>query len=259
VSSTFFVSPFINTETDKQENQVESNPKRIKIQAPALKELVDAILPSYIRIFHEFRINSLLESIKFLIKEETRSSLMYESYRDVIQSMYDRIDFHPLVVEEDPPSENKRNTFLMERYNRRIKARLNLVREIVTKEFYNLWSQDWISHDQWSFKKEVDTTKKSVQNFQRKSESLYSLWGGISDAFASEGGISVACVGRGPDVTLIRKFHLISEFRSDLRGYNSYRQYSRDLISCWSMSALAWSLKKWDFSVSLTMEKIIKI
>jgi len=165
-----------------------------------------------------------------------------------------------LVVEEDPPSENK-DTVLMERYEKRIKARMDLVLEIVRKEFCALYNQnwcldvmeqDWISRDQWMCNKEVDITKKSVQNFGNKSESFYSLCGGISDAFAAEGGICLGSMCHGPETILINEFRLVNDPRVDLRGLNSYSQASRGYISCWNLSALAWSLKKCNYSVSLS-------
>jgi len=101
VRSTFFVSPFAN-ENIKTENQVESidesiDSKKINIHTPAIKELVNAIPPNdYMGrdSFHYHRFHSVLESTNFLIKKENISKTsLYESYKDVIKSMYDRIDF----------------------------------------------------------------------------------------------------------------------------------------------------------------------
>jgi len=105
------------------------------------------------------------------------------------------------------------------------------------------------------FKKDEDKTKKSVQNFESKSKSFYSLCGGISDAFACEGGISVGSMCNGPEVNMIMDFGLVREIRLDLRGTNSYSLGSRHCISCWNISALNWSLNKLNYSVVLDVRE----
>lgn len=128
--------------------------------------------------------------------------------------------------------------------------------------FYENWRKEWIlemkdlewfSYDRWSIEPNVYKTKKenTVLRFHDISKRCYSLCGGIMDAFATEGGIDVSNMCKGPEIEYLQKFGLGDEQRLDLRGVKRYYLGTRGLISCQNFICLEYILKIYGYDCQL--------
>lgn len=114
----------------------------------------------------------------------------------------------------------------------------------------NIRDQDWVSHDGWGMNN--DETK--IQQFSKQSKNCYSLFGGISDACACEGGITTGMMCCGPEFMLFYHFIGSRDCRTDLRGYDTYQLYSRKYIGCWSFASLEYHLSKNGYSCEILFQ-----
>ena len=123
------------------------------------------------------------------------------------------------------------------------------MKEHVDTHFFKLFKKDWIlqieqsgwdSHDQWTLNGHRENL---LSKFTKTSSRMYSLMGGISDAFAFEGGICMGATAIGMEEILVEAIGKLYDNRVDYRGRYYYYTHSRDRIGTNHMGRLSYALK----------------